>query len=313
MNQLKDFALISLVAGVVASIASPFIFQSLVRAKSRQTISQFVQEHAHKQGTPTMGGLIILIGLLAGIAFRWHAELTGVVTILVGYGILGFFDDYLIPRLKPGSRGFEWLPKLGLQLCIAALGIWLSGLRDLPVIICGIIIVLFFCNAFNFSDGLDTLAGGLGLLIAVGLVGLVSLTGKPDVLVLVACPALVGALVPFLFLNAPPARIFMGDVGSLPIGGMFGLLFVRILTTTSFTSTGLPLLVLSGVMLVEIIPVPIQIASVKLLGKRAFPFKTPVHHGLQANGWPETRIVWSFHLAQIILTLSAWTIAGKTE
>ena len=311
ISLIAQTALVSLVAG---SISAPFVFTALLKAKSRQTISQHIQEHAHKQGTPTMGGFIILVGLIAGLVSGWSTAFLGLSIIILGYGAIGLFDDYFIPRFRPGSRGFEWLPKLGLQTAVALSSLWVAEIHMPIQLAVGTIGILFFCNAFNFSDGLDGLAGGLGVLLAVGTIGINLVAGHFDAVTIVTCSALIGAFVPFLFLNAPPARLFMGDVGSLPIGGIFGFLWFRYLILHSSTgnvgSLALPWLILAGVMLAEILPVPIQIASVKIRKERAFPFKTPIHHGFQEKGWPETRIVYAFYLVQLSLVLVACFVAG---
>lgn len=302
-------------AFAISAVSAPFVFRLLVKAKSRQTISQHIQEHAHKQGTPTMGGLIVLVGILASLALFWTPEFAGLAFMLCAFSVVGFLDDYLIPRLKPGSRGFEWLPKLALQSAVSAIALALSGERTFPGFAFGIIFILFFCNAYNFADGLDGLAGGLGMLIAGGTLLIAWTFGVSNPLVNVSCASMIGAFVPFLFLNAPPARVFMGDIGSLPIGGAFALVWLRLLHLVDGTrqpNLCLSLAIVGVVMLLEIVPVPIQIASVKLLGRRAFPFKTPIHHGLQASGWPETRIVYAFHLVQVLVIGAALALAGAS-
>lgn len=301
-----------LVGALATGIASPFIFRVLVRMKSRQTISQHVPEHAAKQGTPTMGGLMVLVGLIAGTAAFAGEVGLGTWVLIACFTLVGFLDDYVIPRLKPGSRGFGWMPKLILQIGGAALAVFLSLGSDPLLIAIGVFVILFFGNAYNFSDGMDGLAGGLGVIFAFGTAALMYSLGSD----LSAAPlgAVAGGLVAFLFWNAPPAKVFMGDVGSMPLGALFGYFVLSILlepgTTNLQTSAILPVAILSIVMIAEIVPVPLQVASAKLRkGKRLFPFRTPIHHGFQHAGWAETRVVAIFHLVQLICAVGALWLA----
>ncbi len=301
-----------LVGALATGITSPFVFKLLVRMKSRQTISQHVPEHAAKQGTPTMGGLMVLIGLVAGTAAFAGEVSLGTWVLIACFTLVGFLDDYVIPRLKPGSRGFGWMPKLVLQIGGAALAVWLSLGSDPLLIALGVFTILFFGNAYNFSDGMDGLAGGLGVIFAFGTAVLMYSLGSD----LSAAPlgAVAGGLVAFLFWNAPPAKVFMGDVGSMPLGALFGYYILSILlepgTNNIQVSAIFPVIVLSVVMIAEIVPVPLQVASAKLRkGKRLFPFRTPIHHGFQHAGWAETRVVALFHLVQLICAVGALWLA----
>ena len=325
-----------LVAFFVASVSAPLIYRALLRTNSRQTISQHIQEHAHKQGTPTMGGLIILVGLLAGclaaigVASQHGLEtikgvvnsLTPFLIILVGFGLIGFIDDFVIPRRMAGKRGLSWIPKLLLQFAVPILACLASGFTSVFTIALVTFIILFFANAYNFSDGLDMLAGGLCVLLALGFAFLSRLPvfgghfeAHGMVMIMLVC-----ATLPFLIYNAPPAKVFMGDVGSLPIGGCLGWMFASLLLGSTYASAGspilnweavAPLLILSLVMIIELVPVPIQILWVKLFGRRAFNFKTPIHHAFQERGWPEPRIVRLFHLVQLVCVVISIGIASR--
>ncbi|MDI9639955.1 hypothetical protein QPK87_19890 [Kamptonema cortianum] len=325
-----------LVAFLVASFSAPLIYRALLRTNSRQTISQHIQEHAHKQGTPTMGGLIILVGLLAGCLSAVAAALpqgqetfNGVVNaltpfliILVGFGLVGFIDDFVIPRRVAGKRGLSWIPKLLLQLAVPILACLSTGVTSWLTIALVTFIILFFANAYNFSDGLDMLAGGLCVLLALGFAFLSRLPlfgGNFEAHGMVMI-MLVSATLPFLIYNAPPAKVFMGDVGSLPIGGCLGWMFAILLLGNTQASVGsptlqwdivVPLLILSFVMILELVPVPIQILWVKLFKRRAFNFKTPIHHAFQERGWPEPKIVRLFHLVQLICVVVSIGIASR--
>jgi phospho-N-acetylmuramoyl-pentapeptide-transferase len=186
-------------------------------------------------------------------------------------------------------------------------------------------------NAYNFSDGLDGLAGGLLIIMSLGLIGMAFILNRQEgrslVYAATAIPlgAVIGATLPFLALNRRPAKVFMGDVGSLPIGALFGLLtagFLSYLTThleglSSPTYIFSPVqrwigfiavLILSFVMIAELVPVPLQILSVKLRkGKRLFP-RTPIHHAFELYGWPEAKITRMFFLVQAICSVLAIVI-----
>lgn len=323
---MRDVALAGIASLVAAGVAAPLVFKMLLALKSRQNVSAHLAEHAHKQGTPTMGGIIVLIGLLAGLACTWRPEFLGLVVLILGFAAVGFADDYVVPKLKPGSRGLSWMPKLGMEIAAAILGATLSGWSDPVQVGMFVFLVLFLSNAYNFSDGLDTLAGGLGVVLCLGFllwcVGFIlnpSFEGTSPLrfgviaLVPVVTAALGVGFLPFLFYNAPPARVFMGDVGALPIGAVFGWITMAVLYPVGGSAVVdipslLPLVVMLGVMFIEIVPVPIQIFWVKVFKKRAFTFKTPVHHAFQERGWPETRIVWMFHVVQAGLVVVALAI-----
>lgn len=291
-----------------SAVAAPLVLRALRMAKSRQTISEYVEEHAHKQGTPTMGGIIVLIGfLVAAVTIVPIPDRYAVIALALGFGFIGFVDDYVMPRAVKGSRGLEWKEKLVLQIMFAGGAAFLSGATSPLAIGLGIFAILFMSNAYNFADGMDGLAGGLGVILAgtLALMGFIlDMTGVTS-----AMAALAVCLVPFLVVNWPPARVFMGDVGALPFGALMGWAMARLVMTGS-GEINIPilvsLLVLSLVMLVELVPVPLQIASVKLRkGKRMFPFKTPVHHGFQSAGWPESRVVAMFFFVQVVAAVAA--------
>lgn len=304
-------ALVSLLS---SSAAAPIVYRALLAAKSRQTVSQHLPEHAAKQGTPTMGGLIVLIGLAAGMSATWQPVMLPALVIVGVFALVGFLDDFLVPRLWPGTRGLGWAQKLILQLLgtVIPLATWQS--LDLVPLAIATFLILFFSNAYNFADGLDSLAGGFGLIWALGMIAIsgaaFSQVAGQDALNAILA-SLAAGFIPFLWLNAPPARVFMGDVGALPIGALMGWCvslpwlaeeFVWHASPATTIAVGLAVF---GILLVELVPVPLQILSVKLRKKRLFAFKTPIHHGLQDAGWPETQIAWRFHLLQIGLTLIA--------
>lgn len=327
MNDLLSCAIVFLAAFSVASALAHPILKLLIRLKSKQTVSQYVPEHAAKQGTPTMGGLIIGVGFLSAALVlsailpvdpSYDRYFFSFAFLYILFGIIGFVDDYVIPRKMVGKRGLGWTQKLVMQIvgCIAFA--FIGGFPATPeAIAISAFLILFFSNAYNFSDGMDALAGSLLLVISLGLGWVAVLGGRID-MVAVLC-ALTGGCLPFLWLNRPPARVFMGDVGALPIGAVLGAIVACLVLPNwhpaEHLSQGeasrfgvaswpvwLGLAVVSFVMMVELIPVPLQILSVKLRKKRLFPM-TPIHHAYQKAGWKETRVVAMFVGVQVACSI----------
>lgn len=313
--------------GLAASavVAWP-IYRTLLAVKSRQIVSQYVPEHAKKQGTPTMGGLIIVAGFLLWILVLAILDPSSVsdsvfrplvvsAWLVFSFGFIGFADDFIVPRMIRGKRGLGWKQKLGMELAFALAAVYMiggGGGRSPMTMAEEVFTILFFSNAYNFSDGMDWLAGSILVFFALGLIGL-CLVNSVDPLFAVACCALVGAAIPFMVLNRPPARIFMGDVGSLPIGAVLGYVAFEIFRQShgpvaSTLATWLSLGILSLVMIVELVPVPLQVASVKLRKKRIFPF-TPIHHAFEKVGWKESKVVLMFALTQLACSAAAVGIA----
>ncbi|MGV3616714.1 MAG: hypothetical protein ACO1SV_15410 [Fimbriimonas sp.] len=337
---MNSFVTAFLYGLIPAAVLAWPVYRALLALKARQTVSQHVAEHAHKQGTPTMGGLMILCGLIPSAAWvtmagdenRFGMRTEGILILIIGYALIGFVDDFVVPRLLKGKRGLGWGQKLLLQIGVATIaGMMLSPISGLALAF-GVFCVLFFSNAYNFTDGLDWLAGTVLLALASGGAYMAYLLGAPEVTELFV--GLVGATLPFMVMNRPPAKIFMGDVGSMPIGGIFGLGFAAIawpgvtpalgsvpVKSLLADSTGpvwltqprewivwAAIVVISVVMMMELLPVPIQIASVKLRKKKVFPM-TPIHHAYQKAGWKETRIVAMFFSIQVACALIAVAMA----
>lgn len=306
MGNLPYLSVAFWTAFAVAGLLAKPVLATLLRLNSRQTVSAHAPEgHQKKQGTPTMGGLIIVGGALAAMAVGPYRSWPAIV-LLVGFTLIGFIDDFVVPRRFVGKRGLGWRQKILMQLVVAVAAALMT--RSTPVSM-GVLVftVLFFSNAYNFSDGLDGLAGTLLLGLVAGLLGIGFFGGMPTAW-LVPLVALAGAVLPFLFLNAPPAKVFMGDVGSLPIGAVLGYVVGRFAlsqTVDGYLHIGiLPILAVSVMMIVELVPVPLQILSVKTRKKKLFPY-TPIHHAFEKAGWPETRVVFHFALAQLLFSALA--------
>lgn len=299
---------------------------------SASNIREYLEDtHAKKSGTPTMGGLMILISvsvstlLWADLSnqFVWIALL-----VMVGYGLIGFGDDYL-KLTKKNSKGLPGKLKLLGQIVIGTLAtMWivyvLPSTIDTHVAIpffknlfinlgiffipWALIVMVGASNAVNITDGLDGLAI-VPIAIVAGCFGLISYlsgnavfanylqipfvpgTGELGIL----CGALVGGALGFLWYNAPPARVFMGDTGSLALGGVLGAIAV-------ITKHELVLAIVGGLFVVETVSVIVQVMSFKLTGKRVFAM-APLHHHFEKKGWPETTIVIRFWIIAIILAL----------
>lgn len=319
---------------IACAICSYPIYKLLLLTKSRQTIDPYAPEtHQKKQGTPTMGGLFFLVALIAfvivrpreastAVALPFESQRASIMWLFFGFAAIGFVDDFVVPKLFK-KRGLGWMPKLVMQIGLATIASYTYNASILTKpsylgIGLGVFLILFWSNAFNFADGLDGLAGSLILGLAVGFVALAS--NRPDLLAFNQYTfALVAATIVFLFYNAPPAKVFMGDVGSLPVGAVFGFASWVILTPDpTFFRPGsneypfhllLPMALLSFVMIAELVPVPMQVAYFKLTkGKRIFP-STPIHHAFEKKGWPESRVVWTFALFQLLLSIAAISIA----
>ena len=238
-----------------------------------------------------MGGLMVLLGTAAGLII---VQSWATLTLLVGFGLIGFTDDYIVPRMMSGKRGLGWMPKLAMQVLFGIAALWQLNLAPWALGT-GLFFILFFTNAYNFADGLDGLAGLLGIFMALTIFMI-----HPSSVPL----ALLGGLIVFLFYNAPPAKVFMGDVGALAIGAVFGLLFMQatLPNSGSFLEYILSrrfwiMAIWSLVMIAELLPVPLQIFSVKVFKKKLFPY-TPIHHAFEKAGWPETRVTFMFTMVQ---------------
>jgi phospho-N-acetylmuramoyl-pentapeptide-transferase len=289
------------------------------------------QSHFKKAGTPTMGGLMILSGVTVS-ALLW-ANLTNVYVLAVlgvtaGFGLIGFYDDYL-KVTSATQRGLSGRTRLALEAFIAAIAVYamaragaeelgtaltLPFLKDVLIdfgfffIAFGAFVIVGTANAVNLTDGLDGLAI-VPVMIAAGSFALIAyLSGNAvfaDYLQIhyvrgtgeltVLCGAMIGAGLGFLWFNAPPAAIFMGDTGSLGLGGMLGAIAVA-------TKHEIVLAIIGGIFVMEALSVIIQVASYKLTGKRVFRM-APIHHHFEQMGWTEPQVVIRFWVIAVVLAI----------
>lgn len=284
-----------------------------------------------KKGTPTMGGLMILSGAVIS-TLLWanlgNAYVWVVLLVTIGFGAIGFYDDYLKVKRR-SHNGFGGKQRLALEALIAGIACyWISTLGEAPFshsvlfpfvkdwavdlgwffIAFGGFVIVAAGNSVNLTDGLDGLAI-VPVMIAASCFGLIAyLVGNQtfsDYLLInfvpgtgelaVVCGALIGAGLGFLWFNAPPAQIFMGDTGSLALGGALGSIAVA-------TKHEIVLGIVGGLFVLETVSVIVQVTSFRLFGKRVFKM-APIHHHFEHLGWTESQIVIRFWIIAFVLAL----------
>lgn len=318
-------AMLAMMIGFLLSIIFGLVFiPFLKKIKVGQKVSVFLDSHSKKDGTPTMGGFIFIIPTLITTIImillnkiEYSDNLLIVLFVFVAYALLGFIDDYLIIRRKK-NEGLTEMQKLFGQLAIALIFfyIFINGTGSHEPIInihtLGIKIDLgwfygFFIlfvlvatsNAVNLTDGLDGLAGGLSAIafIAFGMIAWSAswMQGNQDIAIFSFI--LVGSLLGFLFYNTHPAKIFMGDTGSLSLGGT--LASIAILTGHEVT-----LIIVAGVFVIETLVSIIQLISVVFFKRKVF-LMAPLHHHFEKLGWEETDIVKTFWVVGLLFSMAA--------
>ena len=320
---LAKALLAMMVAFIISVIFGYIIIPLLKKLKVKQTVSVFLEKKHHdKEGTPTMGGLIFIIPTIISmiiLIFMNKLEFTSnlfiIMFVFVAYALLGFIDDYLIIK-RHNNIGLTEKQKLFGQILIALIFflIFMKSGRSmiLDIHTLGIkinlgwgygLLILFLLvassNAVNITDGLDGLAGGLSTIafLAFGIIAFGStwIAGSEDVGVF--CFILVGALLGFLVYNTHPAKVFMGDTGSLSLGATMAAIAI-------ITSHELTLVVIAGVFIAETLSCIIQMIAGRYFGKKIF-LMAPIHHHLEKLGWQETDIVKMFWVIGMVLGLAA--------
>ena len=300
-------------AAVLVLLAGPRMIPELHKLKFGQSIrEEGPKSHQAKSGTPTMGGIMIIlsIAITSMVLGKLSLELVLALIIMLGHFVLGFVDDY-IKVVKKHNLGLKAKQKLLGQIIIAVLVAYFAGLpTDLWVPFAGnidlgygfyvliLLVLVGTSNAVNLTDGLDGLASGTVIFAALTYMAICLALGKMDLAIF--CGAMAGACLGFLKFNAHPAKIFMGDTGSLALGGAIAA--VGILTHTEI------LLVVVGLVFVcEAMSVIIQVISFKTTGKRVF-LMSPIHHHFELKGWAETKVVKSFCFAGALSGLLGWLL-----
>jgi phospho-N-acetylmuramoyl-pentapeptide-transferase len=307
------------ISALITAGLGHIVIPILQRLKAGQFIREDgPQTHLKKAGTPTMGGIfivptgVILSMLLSG----FNPNVIAVALLTFAYGFIGWLDDWLILRYK-SNKGISPKMKLGLQVGFGLLFcLWLFFTKPnitnlaLPLGIViplgalfwllAIFVLLAESNATNLTDGVDGLAGGTGAIALLGL-GMIVAPKNPELMTCCACIS--GSYFGFLVHNRNPAKVFMGDTGSLALGGALG--GVGLLTNNLF-----PLLIISGIFLIESLSVIAQVSYYKATkgpdgkGKRLFKM-APFHHHLELSGWKETQVVGTFYIVNAVLCFIA--------
>ena len=305
-----------LISFVLSVILGPVVIPILRRLKMGQTErEEGVQSHLKKAGTPTMGGVIILASIVITCLFflKDYPKILPILFLTVGFGLIGFLDDYLKVVLKRSDGLLPW-QKMGLQILITGIfafymvkianvpltlkipflsGEYLDlGIFTIPVLF---IVVIGTVNGVNFTDGLDGLVSSVTVLVATFFT--VVAIGTQSGIEPITC-AVVGALLGFLLFNVYPASVFMGDTGSLALGGF-------VAATAYMLQMPLFIAIVGLIYLVEVLSVMIQVAYFKKTGGKRIFKMAPIHHHFELCGWSETRVVAVFSIITAVLCLIA--------
>jgi len=300
-------------AFVLALVAGPVFIPVLTRMKFGQIVrDDGPKSHLKKTGTPAMGGIIIAVpAVIVSLAFSKDKDMLLVLITTMLFGIIGFIDDFLKIKNRR-SLGLRAYQKIILQLLVSvfmafvASGISQVGTEvlipftgkfiDLGILYIPftVLVLISTVNCVNLTDGLDGLAGGTTVVV-LGFFSVIALASKNTGL-LVFAGAMIGALLGFLRFNSHPAQVFMGDTGSLALGGAIAALAV-------ITRLPLFILIIGAIYVLEGLSVIIQVAYFKMTGGKRFFKMAPLHHHFELSGWAESKIVSVFIIASIILSL----------
>ncbi len=321
-----------LTALAISLLVGPTMIRRLSRHQIGQTVrSDGPQSHLSKAGTPTMGGALILVAigistLLWSDLSNYHVWVVLITTMI--FGVIGFYDDYkkLVLRDPKGLAArykYFWQSVAGLGAALALYShatvpaetnLYLPFFKDLALPLgAGFVVLAYFVivgssNAVNLTDGLDGLAIMPTVLVAGALAVFAYVSGHAVIAhyllipylpgvgeMAIFCATIVGAGLGFLWFNAYPAQVFMGDIGALALGAALGLVAVIV-------RQELVLVIMGGVFVMETVSVILQVASFKLTGRRIFRM-APLHHHFELKGWPEPRVIVRFWIVTVILVL----------
>lgn len=304
-----------LIAFAISAILGPVIIPFLRKLKVGQTEREELKSHLKKTGTPTMGGLIILAGLIVTslLFIKDNPRIIPILFLTAGFGAIGFLDDYLKVVLRRSDGLLAW-QKMLLQIAVTGIfAYYLLNYTDISLLMkipflpdqyldlgSAAVPLMFFVvigtvNGVNFTDGLDGLATSVTVLVAT-FFSVVAI-GAESGIEPVTCAA-VGALLGFLLFNVYPAKVFMGDTGSLALGGF-------VAATAYMLQMPLFIPIVGFIYMIEVISVIIQVAYFKATHGKRFFRMAPIHHHFELGGWPETKVVAAFSIVTAMLCLVA--------
>ena len=313
MLEITQLTYTAIIGFLIVVILGPIFIPMLAKFKFGQTVrDDGPQTHLQKNGTPTMGGVIMIIAILITGLTRAKIDkdlLVGLICI-TGFGFVGFLDDFIKIKMKR-SLGLKAYQKIILQFALALFVSYYQysaspsatqimipftdyiinlGPLYVPIML---FVIIGTVNAVNLTDGLDGLASGITLIVSIFFMLLAISVGNSDVAILAAATG--GACLGFLGFNSYPAKVFMGDTGSMALGG-------AVVSFAVLTNSVLLIPIVGGIYFAEAISVIIQVTSFRLTGKRVFKM-APIHHHFEQCGWPETRVVFVFWITTVVL---AW-------
>jgi len=306
---------------VIVLVTMPAFIKFLKKLSFRQTISEYsLDDDQKKAGTPIMGGILFIITPLIVTLITNPRAFLDIDTLIVmlafaGYGIIGFIDDYLI-AVKKNNEGLSPKAKLIMQAVLAIVFFLLymgHGKLEVHLPLSGITLHLglgyfFFAmlmfagasNAVNLTDGMDGLCAGVTIIALIPFL-IISLGMSETLPPLII--ALIGALLGYLYYNKKPAKVFMGDTGALALGGILAAIAM-------VTKKEMALIVIAGVPVLETLSVILQVAAVKTIHRRIFPY-TPIHYSFRLKGMPEKSVVYLFWMAEAVFALLGFWIATR--
>ena len=304
-----------LIAFAISALLGPVVIPFLRKLKVGQTEREELKSHLKKTGTPTMGGLIILAGILftSLLFIKDYPKIIPILFLTVGFGAIGFLDDYLKVVLRRSDGLLAW-QKMLLQIVVTGIfAYYILNYTDISLLMkipfykgqyldLGVLAVplMFFVvigtvNGVNFTDGLDGLASSVTVLVAT-FFGVVAV-GTGSGIEPAAC-AVVGSLLGFLLFNVYPAKVFMGDTGSLALGGF-------VAAAAYMLQMPLFIPIVGFIYMAEVISVIIQVGYFKATHGKRFFRMAPIHHHFELGGWSETRVVAVFSIITALLCLVA--------
>lgn len=311
------FNFLVLLPVVIAFAISVCLCPIMIPFLKKLKFGQFVRDdgpesHLKKSGTPTMGGLIILCSIVITslLYMKTNQQILPVLFVTLGFGLVGFLDDYIKVVMKRSMGLHAWQKMIGQFIIVALFAYYLANYTDLGTSVLipftgGMewnmgfwfypflfVVLLGTVNGTNFTDGLDGLLSSITVLTATFFT--VVAIGTASGLEPITCAA-VGSLLGFLVYNVYPAKVFMGDTGSLALGGLIG-------ATAVLLKMPIYIVIVGCVYLVEVLSVIIQVTYFKKTGKRVFKM-APIHHHFELSGWPETKVVAIFSIITAILCL----------